>query len=96
MPANNYAYDPTGQAAANRIVNEVHNVNTNVDISVFPLHGPVYAEDMKVEALQGGIWVELEEQKDYVYSPVYLGISASTSKDAVTYILLLTLKRKSV
>ncbi|QNI20949.1 hypothetical protein [Vibrio phage vB_pir03] len=88
MPANQYPYDPTGQAAANAIQDEVHAVDTSVDISVFPLHGPVYAEKMKVESLQAGAWVELEEQKDYVYSPLFLSVSASTRMDTITYILL--------
>lgn len=89
MPANNYPYDPTGQAAANRIVDEVHDVNTNADISVWPLHGPVYAESVKVESLKSGAWVELDVQVDYVFSPMFLSISASTAKDAISYILLL-------
>lgn len=89
MPANLYAYDPTGSDPANNIPDEVHAVDTSVDLAVFPDHGPVYAESLVVESLQGGNWTVLQEQVDYVYSPLFLSVSASTRKDAVSYILLL-------
>lgn len=89
MPANLYSYDPTGADADNLITLEEHSVTPATDIAVFPLHGPVYAESFVIETEQAGTWVELTEQVDYVYSPLFLSVSASTRKDVVSYALLL-------
>lgn len=93
MPAIDYAYDPTAALADNLITNEVHTVDTAVDRSVFPHHGPFYGDmfNFVVEGRQAGqAWVELMTNIDFQFSPIFIEAAAKTGKQVHSYIILIT------
>lgn len=93
MPAIDYAYDPTGELAANYIDNEVHVVDVSTDRSVFPHHAPFYDESYNLVVngrKSGSAWVELMPNVDFQFSPMFIEASAKTGKRVFSYIVLVT------
>lgn len=89
MPAINHAYDPTGSAVANKFTNEVHPFDKSVDLAVFSNEGPFYNESLVAEGLISGTWTPLVEQTDYILSPMFLSVAASTRRDPSSYIIVI-------
>lgn len=92
MAYTDYAFDNTGENAANKVINELHSVNRAADVSVWPLQGAFFALNgtLDIEGRAGaGPWQEMLPNRDFMFSPNFLEPSARTGKTISSYIIII-------
>ena len=87
MSLENIIYDPFGDAPSNYIIGEEQPITTSV--AVVPLGGCFFTQDFEMEGMVDGEWLPLRREKDYLFSPLNINLSAKLAKEAVSYVVLL-------
>lgn len=97
MPAIDYFYNPKGDDPANKIVEELHPVDTAVSRMVYSLEGPFFSTSILVEGKEGGnAWETLQPNRDFMFSPLFTSASAAVAIEIFSYIVMIATKYDQV
>ncbi|QAX96159.1 hypothetical protein [Vibrio phage vB_VmeM-Yong XC32] len=91
MAYTDYNFDPTAEAPANLISQEVHALDMATFVGVIPDQGAFFEKGLVVEARASSSdpWVELTPYFDFVFSPPFVDAGARTTRKQVfSYIVL--------
>lgn len=86
MAYTDFQYDRDATNSSNYLTDRIYDV---IDRGIIPVDGAFYDDDFKIEGRYGdGAWVELKYGTDYVFSPLFVRVSAATGKLVYSYIVL--------
>ena len=81
-------FDPTASLPANYIVDEAQVAST--DAVIYPIEQPFYSLDFQLwgTRLSDSVEVELKETIDFIFSPIFYSVAATTNKNIHSFVII--------